>query len=137
MEKLITASVAALLAADRPAGLDASVTIVEETATAPLERPYLEIRVEGGEHLHPRMFRGTLYLDLHTRADVTEPATAGTWHQAAVDYFLNHSAGLDATLRTVDLALRLFQPGTTGDGPAPERAWLHSQAWTIAVENIA
>lgn len=136
MESTISTALAAIIATERPAGLDASVTVVTEVATDKIQHPYLLIHVDAGTNPHPLMFAGTVNFELHTAADTTPPATAAAWLASVTDWFTANSASVMDTLPLYNLSLMLWKPGTTTAAPGTERKWQHTQTWNIAVRKI-
>lgn len=133
MDSTITSAISAILDAERPVGLDASVSIVTEVDTARIQHPYLLIYVDAGTNPHPLMFAGTVMFDLRTSADTTPPATAAAWLQAVTDWFTENSASVMDTLPLYGLRLMLWTKGASTAAPGEDRKWQHTQAWNIAV----
>lgn len=133
MDSTIATAIAAIIATERPAGLDASVTVVTEVDTEKIQHPYLLIHVDAGSNPHPVMFTGTVNFMLYTAADTTPPATASAWMASVTDWFTENSASIMDTLPLYNLRLMLWTPGASTAAPNADRKWLHTQAWNIAV----
>jgi len=134
IDHTLCAAVAAILNADRPAGVDAAVSITADQETATMVRPALIALCENGESPHPRLRKVTLILRLRTRADEQDASDAAGWHQAAVDYFIANPASLYATLQVFNLRLKKFQPGMSSDEPDDRRGRIYEQRWTAVIQ---
>ena len=128
---LLSAAVAAILTASRPAGLPSTVQIAAQGATAPLVAPHLVAASTGGDGPHPSLLKLTLTLTLTTRADEQDTATAGTWHQAAVDFLNANPAALHATLLPHGYTLLRCHPTAFSDTEQEKRARAYEQQWTV------